>query len=188
MLPLGSVTCLLWFSATTSLTQGSTNSVALVLWGSTLISQFWRSTFSLRSSFCLPQCCAFYFSLSFLLPPFSVQSAQPPCELLWLWYWKHRSNTPTSHDVEMIGCALFGYPFPIAGHDWRGEPEMKGCCTAKKRKMYEGKGIFSNKIRKRNKGSKAVTVVCSLSVTITLQRKRKADTDECQVSRICKEN
>ncbi len=55
---------------------------------------------------------------------------------LCLCYWKHPSNTPISHDVKMIGCALFGYPFPIAGHDWREQPEMMGflCDTAKKGK------------------------------------------------------
>ncbi len=45
---------------------------------------------------------------------------------LCLCYWKHPSNTPISHDVKMIGCALFGYPFPIAGHDWRELLEMMG--------------------------------------------------------------
>lgn len=59
---------------------------------------------------------------------------------LCLCYWKHPSNTPISHDVKMIGCAVFGYPFPIAGHDWREQPEMMGllCDTAKKGKKIGG--------------------------------------------------
>lgn len=35
-------------------------------------------------------------------------------------------NTHISRDVKMIGCALFGYPFQIAGHDWRELPGMMG--------------------------------------------------------------
>lgn len=58
-----------------------------------------------------------------LVPPCAMRSLWPSGELVRLLrvelcYWKHPSNTPISHDVQMIGCALFGYPFPIAGHDW----------------------------------------------------------------------
>lgn len=42
----------------------------------------------------------------------------------------------------MIGCALFGYQFPFAGHGWRAQPEMMGllCDTAKKEKEKAGDG------------------------------------------------
>lgn len=50
----------------------------------------------------------------------------------------------------MIGCALFGYPFPIAGHDWREQPEMMDLCdTAKKKKNKVGGG--GNRRRGANK-------------------------------------
>lgn len=74
---------------------------------------------------------------------------------LCLRYWKHPSNTPISLDVKMIGCALFGYPFQIAGHDWRELPEMMGllCDAAKrgreKKKRQEEEG---NRRKDRKKG------------------------------------
>lgn len=66
------------------------------------------------------------------------------CSELSLCYWKHPFNTPISYDVQMIGCAVFGYPFPIAGHDWSELPEMMSllCDASKKtqKKSYEEEG------------------------------------------------
>lgn len=44
------------------------------------------------------------------------------CSKLCLCYWKHSSKSAISHDVQMIGCVVFGYPFSNTGHDWRELP------------------------------------------------------------------
>lgn len=46
------------------------------------------------------------------------------CSELCLCYWKHPSKSAISYDVQMIGCAVFGYPFSFTGHRWRELPVM----------------------------------------------------------------
>lgn len=140
-----------------SLTQGSTNSVSsgVKLWlgGSSL--QLSPALTVLSPTFedaALIKVCPNPYSNSFfyvsllLSPAYPLPSLCGPADLPvnlcgysepCLSYWKHPSNTPISHHVKMIGCALFEYPFPIAGHDWREQPEMMGLLrdTAKKEKL-----------------------------------------------------
>lgn len=145
-----SITKLLWrfsVSAEWSLTQRSMNCVSLVLDCSFEVPAC-RSHHHLQNYLpfmkmqLLSKCPSVYrlltFSLFCSLLPCAARPLPSLCGLsdlpvnlcgyseLCLCYWKHPTNTPISHNVKMIGCALFGYPFPIAGHYWREQPVMKG--------------------------------------------------------------
>lgn len=161
------VLLLLWrFTVSTvwSLTQGSTNfpwccRYEALTSAYSIISQFRRCSCSQSLSFCLP---LFKVSLFLSLLHSSARPLPSRCGLSdllvnlcgcseqSLCYWKHPSNTPISHDVQMIGCAVFGYPFPIAGHDWSELPEMMSllCDTAKKEKKKQGRGRKGGKGRR----------------------------------------
>lgn len=149
-----------------------------------IISQFWRcSSFVKVCPYVYPS--SNLLSLSLFLSP--ARPLPRLCGLsdlpvnscgyseLCLCYWKHPSNIPISHDVKMIGCALFGYPFPIAGHGWREQSEMMGllCDSAKKKKEKQegGEGI-EEEVQTRKDGKKGiqwektVTVPCTICESV----------------------
>lgn len=61
------------------------------------------------------------------------------CSEQCLCYWKHPSKSAISHDVQMIGCVVFGYPFTFTGQVWRELPMMmmSFLCDAAKRKSQK---------------------------------------------------
>lgn len=132
-----------------SLTQGSTNYISSVLYCSCV-----TSVYSLISSLKKIQPELKFIHLCIILVLCcSAHPLPPPCGLsdlpvnscgcseLCLCYWKHPSKSAISHDVQMIGCAVFGYPFSFTGHDWRELPVMmmSFLCDAAKKKSQKKK-------------------------------------------------
>ena len=86
------------------------------------------SLYSNSLSVCV-SCLIFLFVVRFSSsPPFCGLSDLPVnssgCSELCLCYWKQPSKSSFSRDVQMIGCAVFGYPFSITGNDCRELPVM----------------------------------------------------------------
>lgn len=78
----------------------------------------------------------------------------------------------------MIGYALFGYPFPIACHDWRELPEMMGLLrdAAKRKKEGRRREGIEERGQTRKNGKKGIDRAQPVALPRTMHENTKQPT------------